>query len=180
MGNDCLLYFSGFLLFVSERNAVHLKSSFCLFNCWKAWRSGEKDVEETLDDDDSNNKKISLVQYLFNTGKKILITFLLLIKNIDVIYYLAYGSLAFLGVMIHPFFYSFHLTEIMIRYSTLQNVIKAVWKPKESLLLTLILMIIIVYSLTLLAYLFFHEDYNSTCESVSICFLFTFDFTFKV
>ena len=41
-------------------------------------------------------------------------------------------------------------------------------------------MIIMVYSLTLLAYLFFHDDYDSNCEKVSICFLFTFDFTFKV
>lgn len=53
-----------------------------------------------------------------------------LMQNIDVIYYLAYGSLAFLGVMIHPFFFAFHLTEILIRYPTLKNVIKAVWEPR--------------------------------------------------
>ena len=101
-------------------------------------------------------------------------------QNIDVIYYLSYGSLAFLGVMIHPFFFAFHLTEILIRYPTLKNVVKAVWEPRQSLILTLLLMIIMVYSFTLFAYLFFHDDYNGNCESVSICFLFTFDFTFKV
>ena len=29
-------------------------------------------------------------------------------QNIDVIYYLSYGSLAFLGVMIHSFFFAFY------------------------------------------------------------------------
>ncbi len=52
-------------------------------------------------------------------------------KEIEVIYYMAYGALAVMGTVIHPFFFTFHLTEVLIRYPTLKAVIRSVWVPKE-------------------------------------------------
>mmetsp|Transcript_1425 Transcript_1425/g.217 ORF Transcript_1425/g.217 Transcript_1425/m.217 type:complete len:114 (+) Transcript_1425:99-440(+) len=49
----------------------------------------------------------------------------------DVIYYVAYGVMALLGIFSHPFFFTFHLTEIMMRYPSLKNVLKSVYEPRE-------------------------------------------------
>ena len=68
-------------------------------------------------------------------------------SNIEVLYYLAYGILAFIATYVHPFFFAFHLTEILIRlvrfhlvylffrYETLRTLTKAVWGPKACNLL---------------------------------------------
>ena len=53
------------------------------------------------------------------------------LKEIEVVYYIAYGALAVLGTVVHPFFFTFHLTEILLRYPTLKNVIKSVWEPRD-------------------------------------------------
>lgn len=43
----------------------------------------------------------------------------------------------------------------------------------------MILFIILVYVFALIAYTFFSADYVGRCESTLMCFLFTFDWTFK-
>ena len=101
-------------------------------------------------------------------------------KNIELLYYLAYGILAFVATYIHPFFFVFHLSEILIRYPTLRNVIRAVWEPKTHLFLTLVLFILIEYYFTIIAFTFFYSYYNGRCNSLYICLIETFDQTFKV
>lgn len=95
-------------------------------------------------------------------------------------YYIAYGALAVMGTFLHPFFFTFHLTEILIRYPTLKNVIKSVYIPRKSFYLTFVLFLIFVYSFTVLSYNFFADDYEGNCNSMLICFLVNFDQTFKV
>ncbi len=53
------------------------------------------------------------------------------LADFEVLYYLGYGVMAVIGLVIHPFFYAFHLTVILIRYPTLKNVVRAVSEPKE-------------------------------------------------
>jgi hypothetical protein len=45
-------------------------------------------------------------------------------------YYISYGALAILGTFVHPFFFVFHLSEILIRYPTLKSVINSVVQPR--------------------------------------------------
>ncbi|CAD8132784.1 unnamed protein product [Paramecium pentaurelia] len=118
------------------------------------------------------------IQLIYKIFKLLAVLFYIL-KEIEVVYYLAYGALAVIGTVLHPFFFSFHLTEILIRYPTLKNVIRSVWEPKQQLGLTLVLFIILVYVYGLIAYTFFFEDYKGKCQSTLFCFLFTFDWTFK-
>ncbi|CAD8103545.1 unnamed protein product [Paramecium sonneborni] len=118
------------------------------------------------------------IQLIYKVFKLLAVLFYIL-KEIEVVYYLAYGALAVIGTVLHPFFFSFHLTEILIRYPTLKNVIRSVWEPKQQLGLTLVLFVILVYVYALIAYTFFFEDYNGKCQSTLFCFLFTFDWTFK-
>ncbi|EAR98945.2 MIR domain protein (macronuclear) [Tetrahymena thermophila SB210] len=107
---------------------------------------------------------------------KILFQFL---QEIEVMYYIAYGVLAVLGTFYHPLFFTFHLTEILIRYPTLKNVIKSVYIPRKSFYLTFILFVIFIYSFTVLAYNFFYTDYQGNCDRMEVCFFLNFDWTFK-
>lgn len=112
--------------------------------------------------------------------KRCLLTLYYLIFNIDVMYYLAYGVFAIIGVVVHPFFFSFHLSEIFIRYPSLKNVIKALWQPKKALFLTLILLLILVYIFTIFGFRFLRVEYWGNCDKIINCFLYMIDFTFKV
>lgn len=71
---------------------------------------------------------------------KILISFF---QEVEMLYYIAYGTLAILGVIMHPFFFTFHLTEIMMRYPSLKNILKSVYEPRSQLILTFMLYMII-------------------------------------
>lgn len=68
---------------------------------------------------------------LINNLYKLFFVLFSCLADFEVIYYLAYGCMAVLGLTIHPFFFSFHLSVILIRYPTLKNVIRAVSEPKE-------------------------------------------------
>ncbi len=111
---------------------------------------------------------------------KLFIVLLGIVQEIEVIYYLAYGTLAIFGITFHHFFFTFHLTEILIRYPTLKNVIRSVWEPRQQLALTFILFVILEYIWSILGFSYFSDQYQGNCESVLMCFLFTFDYTFKV
>ena len=77
------------------------------------FREAWKDAPNPNGDADPQEKpKLSLISLI---GKLLKIVFLVL-KSIDVLYYIAYGLLAIAGIAVHPFFFSFHLTEILIRY----------------------------------------------------------------
>jgi inositol 1,4,5-triphosphate receptor type 1/inositol 1,4,5-triphosphate receptor type 3 len=99
--------------------------------------------------------------------------------NVEVVYYLTYGVLAFIATIVHPFFFAFHLTEFLIRYPTLRNILRSVWEPKKSLLLTFVLVILFLYFFTIVAYMIFSSYYDGKCENVYMCLFETFDRTFK-
>ena len=102
------------------------------------------------------------------------------LRSGDIVYYLAYAIFAVLGSAIHPFFFAFHLTEILRRYPTLKNVIKSIYEPRRQLGLTFLFLVILTYIFSLIAFEFFSADYHGDCSSTWSCFLTTFDFTFKV
>lgn len=124
-------------------------------------------------------------QNLMALIKKLLTIVINLLQEYEIIYYISYGTLAVLGTSVHPFFFAFHLTEILIRYPTLKNVIRAVWEPKESLWLLLMLLLILEYVSAIISFLFFQADFEDgeskfECKEMLICFLQNFDQTFKV
>lgn len=100
--------------------------------------------------------------------------------NMEVLYYLTYGTLAFIATLFHPFFFAFHLSEVVLRYPVLRNIIKSIWDPKKSLFLTLVLIFILNYYFSLVSYVSLSGKYdNSKCETLIICFMATFDYAFK-
>lgn len=104
-------------------------SSFVVifFLCKKApiyAREAWDESRELLNKDHNFVVKTFLYLYaIFNCIIKVLM-------NIDLLYYVFYGTFAFLASLIHPFFFAFHLTEVMLRYPTLRTIIKSFWEPK--------------------------------------------------
>ncbi len=60
---------------------------------------------------------------------KIIMVFISILKalcNLEILYYLAYGAFSIFAIVFHPFFYAFHLSEFLVRYKTLRNILRSV------------------------------------------------------
>lgn len=65
-----------------------------------------------------------------------------------------------MGLIIHPFFFAFHLLDFF-RISLLKNVIKSIYRPKDQLILTLTAYFIFEWYFSLIGYLVLNNDYKS-------------------
>mmetsp|Transcript_7631 Transcript_7631/g.6911 ORF Transcript_7631/g.6911 Transcript_7631/m.6911 type:complete len:271 (+) Transcript_7631:1554-2366(+) len=128
----------------------------------KAWIGVEKD-------------KLNVFAYVF----RFLLSGFYLLSNPFVLYYAIYGVTAVIGLTISPFFFAFHLLDVLVRYSILNDVIKSVTIPWKPFLLTFILYLVYDYFFALIGYYFFVDDFNGYCSSTWFCFLASFDFAFK-
>lgn len=75
------------------------------------------------------------------------------------LYYLAGMMFALLGLFRHMFFFSFHLTYLIIASPTLLNVLRAIWETKKRLILTFVLYLFLIYIFALFAYSFFRTHF---------------------
>ncbi|KAF8571250.1 hypothetical protein P879_00727 [Paragonimus westermani] len=75
--------------------------------------------------------------------------------------YLQFGFtlITLLGVTVHPFFHSVVLLDVVNREETLLNVIRSVTKNGQSILLTAILALVIIYLYALIGYVYFKDDF---------------------
>lgn len=74
--------------------------------------------------------KIILLKF-FLLIKKFVMSFFYLLTDFYVLYYIIYAVTAIIGLAISPFFFFFHLFDVLVRYPVLLNVVKAVWIPKK-------------------------------------------------
>ena len=96
------------------------------------------------------------------------------------VYYFGVLILTLLGVVYHPFFYTYLLTYPVLRSPPLMNVLQAIWYPRETLLLTICLMFTVIYALTVISFWAYADDYTENdCYSLLSCFVVSFDNTFK-
>ena len=98
-----------------------------------------------------------------------------MLLNNEVLYYLMYGIFAVLATVVHPFFISFHLSEIVFRSAVMRNNIMSFWEPRSSIFLALVLMLLFNYYFSLYSYAFLNKYYNNTCDSLLVCMVVTFD-----
>jgi hypothetical protein len=97
----------------------------------------------------------------------------------DTLFYVLYVMAAVLGIWVQPYFYCFHLLDLVLMSNALQNVVRSVTNPIVSLGMTSILMIFSVYIFSLIGFFLFDGDfYNSDtgvdeCGTMILCF-FTF------
>ena len=97
------------------------------------------------------------------------------------IYTMLYLIFGFLGVAVHPYYFAFHISAIFRLSPDLQNILKAVWRPRKELFFTLIIFMMTEYIFALFIYQFYKDDVkNNHCISLATCILTVLDQTFKV
>ncbi|XP_064473340.1 inositol 1,4,5-trisphosphate receptor type 1-like isoform X1 [Ornithodoros turicata] len=80
-------------------------------------------------------------------------------SDIELLYHIMYLGFCVLGLVVHPFFYSVLLLDVVYQEETLLNVIKSVTRNGRSIILTAVLALILVYLFSIVAYLFFRDDF---------------------
>ena len=82
-----------------------------------------------------------------------------LVTDFRVIYNVIYGVTAVIGLTIKPYFFAYHLFDVLVRYPDLLNVVRSVWDPKKSLFLTFVLLVTFIYVFSLVGYYFLSDFY---------------------
>lgn len=85
--------------------------------------------------------------------------FLKIITDAQLLYHLCYMMLVLSGILVHPFFYSILLFDVVYREETLLNVIRSVTRNGRSIILTAVLALILVYLFSIIGYIFFKDDF---------------------
>ncbi|KAJ3639793.1 hypothetical protein Zmor_003130 [Zophobas morio] len=120
-------------------------------------------------------KGIHLVSIMGNHGT-LTKTYQQILTDAELVYHLAYLVFCMLGLLMHPFFYSVLLFDVVYREETLLNVIRSVTRNGRSIILTAVLALILVYMFSIIGYMFFKEDFivsvkkkndETICETVS-------------
>ena len=76
-----------------------------------------------------------------------------LFLRVEVVYFLAYALFAVMGTFYHPFFFVFHMTYLFFREKRLAKVFKSIWLPRMQIIYTLVLMILLLYVFTAVAFM---------------------------
>uniref|UniRef100_A0A183UJY7 RYDR_ITPR domain-containing protein n=1 Tax=Toxocara canis TaxID=6265 RepID=A0A183UJY7_TOXCA len=111
------------------------------------------------------NKLIHLVSYIGNRGL-IDKTWAERVEDKDVWYHLLYLSVCFFGLIGHPLVYSLLLFDIVASEETLRNVIRSVTRNWQSIIMTGLLALILVYLFSIVGYLFFQRDFQLEVDSI--------------
>ena len=92
-------------------------SSFVVlfFICKKAPLIIQKSWEANKQNDEQSERKQGFIVKIFTFLFKSLFALFKIFKTLQVVYYIAYGIFAIIGVIFHPFFFCFHLSEILFR-----------------------------------------------------------------
>ncbi|XP_055630280.1 inositol 1,4,5-trisphosphate receptor isoform X3 [Toxorhynchites rutilus septentrionalis] len=82
-----------------------------------------------------------------------------IITDVELLYHFGYLSFCVFGVLLHPFFFSVLLFDVVYREETLLNVIRSVTRNGRSIILTAVLALILVYMFSIIGYMFFRDDF---------------------
>jgi len=99
------------------------------------------------------------------------------IRDLHIIYYTLYVVFAFLSPMVSPFFMLFHLLDVIIRSPLLRNILRAIYEPREQLILSLMLFFVCEYVFALIGFVWMAGQYPDFACSDSLlrCFLIHLD-----
>ncbi|XP_058465065.1 inositol 1,4,5-trisphosphate receptor isoform X5 [Malaya genurostris] len=82
-----------------------------------------------------------------------------IITDAELLYHFGYLLFCVFGVLLHPFFFSILLFDVVYREETLLNVIRSVTRNGRSIILTAVLALILVYMFSIIGYMFFRDDF---------------------
>ena len=113
--------------------------------------SPEFEVEDNPDAKDFGHVMVRL-EYMWTCTSFI-------ISNGKVLFLVIYMSLSLLGLFVSPVFYSMQLLDIINRFPSLSNVIRAITVNANQLLMTAMLELILIYIYCVLLFTFFFDHY---------------------
>ncbi|XP_035787416.1 inositol 1,4,5-trisphosphate receptor-like isoform X2 [Anopheles albimanus] len=82
-----------------------------------------------------------------------------ILTDAELLYHFFYLLFCVFGVLLHPFFFSILLFDVVYREETLLNVIRSVTRNGRSIILTAVLALILVYMFSIIGYMFFRDDF---------------------
>ncbi|KIH60249.1 transporter, cation channel family protein [Ancylostoma duodenale] len=104
------------------------------------------------------NKCVHLVAYASNKGLEDK-SWSVRLSDGELHYHLVYLVVCFLGLFVHPMLYCLLLFDIVASEETLRNVISSVTKNWQSIILTGLLALILIYIFSIIGYSFFQKDF---------------------
>jgi hypothetical protein len=113
---------------------------------------------------------------------KLVIELSFLVSDPVFVYYLAYLLFAFLGDIVSPFFFCFHILDVVYRWAGLRTIATAVRLSFGRLSLTALLVVILIYLYTIIGFNYFRDTYQYVnrlgveeyiCDTLYSCFFYT-------
>ena len=100
--------------------------------------------------------------------------------DLYLLYFIGLFILTILGLAVDSFYYTYLISYLIYKSETLMSVLQAIWIPRYSIGLTIVLMFIVTYVLTVFSYTFYATQYpDNACYSLWSCFIISYDQTFK-
>ncbi|VDK79750.1 unnamed protein product [Litomosoides sigmodontis] len=107
-----------------------------------------------------------------------------ILTNGQFLYRVHYLLCSALGVFVSPFFYAFHLIDVVLSFPMLKAILQSVTHNLQQLILTIMMTLVVVYLYTVLAFNFFRKFYvqesegeeppDRKCHNMLTCFIYHF------
>ncbi|RCN50673.1 EF hand [Ancylostoma caninum] len=107
-----------------------------------------------------------------------------ILTNGQFLYRVGYLLCSACGVFISPFFYAFHLIDVVLSFPMLKAILQSVTHNLQQLILTIMMTLVVVYLYTVIAFNFFRKFYvqegedgeepDRKCHNMLTCFIYHF------
>uniref|UniRef100_A0A0N4ZPH7 Ryanodine receptor 44F n=1 Tax=Parastrongyloides trichosuri TaxID=131310 RepID=A0A0N4ZPH7_PARTI len=107
-----------------------------------------------------------------------------ILTNAQFLYRVGYLICSTCGVVFSPFFYAFHLIDVVLSFPMLKAILQSVTHNLQQLILTIMMTLVVVYLYTVLAFNFFRKFYvqegedgeepDRKCHNMLTCFIYHF------
>ena len=174
----CLYAFGGFTLFLITTILINILASKIPIKIKrhheKISQKNKKKIESGQDFNFGNVK--NYYEKLFNFVELIIS----IVTDVQLLFFAGLFIMTILGLALEPMYYTYLIAYLIYKSETLINVLQAVWIPRYSIGLTIILLFIVTYVFTVFSYYYYATQYpDNTCYSLWACFVSSYDQTFK-
>uniref|UniRef100_A0A8R1IXC0 Ion_trans domain-containing protein n=1 Tax=Caenorhabditis japonica TaxID=281687 RepID=A0A8R1IXC0_CAEJA len=107
-----------------------------------------------------------------------------ILTNGQFLYRVGYLLCSACGVFLSPFFYAFHLIDVVLSFPMLKAILQSVTHNLQQLILTIMMTLVVVYLYTVIAFNFFRKFYvqegedgeepDRKCHNMLTCFIYHF------
>ena len=79
-----------------------------------------------------------------------------------ILYHMVYCMLSFVGLQLSIFYFSIHLLDLVVHFKRLRTVLSSVVHNCRQLVMTALLMVMVIYLYTVIAFNFFRKFYRQS------------------